>query len=96
MVKAYFSRLEPFYLMAPNEISDSSGFDAAPVEVNAEVLEKVRKLRSLIVQMEELFVSHPTYEECAQEEADDFVAGLVDIFGLEKDEVTSLQDVLGE
>lgn len=68
-IKAFFSRRVPLYLMGADEMGDSEGFDAYPVEVEDTVLANVRSMRRLIKSLEESFeVSAP--EESAQAEAD--------------------------
>ena len=76
IVKAYFSRLVPFYFLGEDEVNDSNGFDAYPVEVEDTVLANVRSVRRLVVSAEELFADSPAPEEQPQLEAD-FVAAEV-------------------
>jgi len=70
-VQAYFSRVEPFYLL--REVTDSEGFDAYPVEVPASALVKVEKIKAILRTMTELFDEMPAPEERTQEEADALV-----------------------
>ena len=79
-VRAYFSRLVPFYLLATDEISDVEGFDAYPVEVDPVVLANVRSVRRLVETMENLFDRNPAPEEVAQTEVDEFASEVRLIF----------------
>lgn len=74
MVKAYFSRLVPFYLL--RERDDSEGFDAYPVEVEGHILDLAEDLRSVANEMTRLFDNMPAPEERTQEEAD-FLSALL-------------------
>ncbi len=75
-VKAYFSRKEPFHLMAKEEMSDSASFDAYPVEVDDDVLHTAQQLRRLLKDMDDQFLENPAPEDCAAEEALVFAAEL--------------------
>ena len=70
MAKAYFSRKEPLYLLRPEEVTDSNGFDAYPVEVDEATLDLVTRIRTAVFRMEDLFNNNPAPEEVAQAEAD--------------------------
>jgi hypothetical protein len=71
MVKAYFSREIPFYLMPMNQHSDDI-FDAQVVDVDIVLLDIAVALRGTIRLMEEHFQNAAAYEEVAQNEADLF------------------------
>jgi hypothetical protein len=71
-MKAFFSRKVPFYVLAADEVTDSIGFDAYPIEVNEATLSYAQQARAVVLDMEQLFKDNPTAEECAQEEADTF------------------------
>jgi hypothetical protein len=70
MAKAFFSRYVPFYVMAPEEVTDSNGFDAYPVEVSEATLSFARNMREVVDSMEAAFMESPAPEEAAQTEAD--------------------------
>lgn len=69
-MKAYFSRLQPFYLLGKEDLGDHEAFDAYPVEIDETVLANVRSVRRLVLKMQKLFEEHAAPEECAQLEAD--------------------------
>lgn len=69
MANAYFSRIVPFYFIAPEDLGDSQGFDAYPVEVNEDILTFATRARALVAAMENKFETSPAPEEAAQEEA---------------------------
>jgi len=69
-MKAYFSRVTPFYLIGQNEIGDHESFDAYPVDVDPQLLMVAQGLRGLVKTMERAFENNPAPEECAQAEAD--------------------------
>jgi len=69
-MKAYFSRLTPFYLLSEEEAGDSAGFDSYPVEVTPDLLTLCENLRSVTVDMTAKFDDMPAPEERTQEEAD--------------------------
>ena len=71
---AYISRKVPFYLLGLDEINDSNGFDAYPVEVPIDAVAKCQKLRATVSSMENSFFENSAPEEAAQEEADLLVA----------------------
>jgi len=71
-VQAYFSRLTPFYLIPANAMTDHEGFDAYPVFVSQDALDKAVALRAMSKQMTELFDDMPAPEERTQDEADAF------------------------
>ena len=79
-VRAFFSRRVPMYLLGADEVKDSDGFDAYPVEVDPVALANVRSLRRLVLQMEDLFETGSTPEDGAQTEADELVAEVRRIF----------------
>ncbi len=79
-MKAYFSRLTPFYLVTQEEMESELGFDAYPVEVDEVVLANVRSVRRLVQKMEEAFDINPAPEECAQLECDMFAEDVRRIF----------------
>jgi len=79
-VTAYFTRLQPFYLLSKEELGDHEAFDAYPVEVDATTIANVRSVRRLIEQMEQTFKDNPAPEECAELEAGIFEAGVRKIF----------------
>lgn len=68
-MKAYFSRLVPFYLIAPEDADDSIGFDAYPVDVDPRTVAVCQALRRLERQMDNVFDRMPAPEEKTQEEA---------------------------
>jgi len=68
-VIAYFSRLQPFYLLEKGEMSDHESFDAYPVEVDKVTLRNVRAVRELIEDMEAMFQTNTAPEDCAVKEA---------------------------
>ena len=70
MVKAYFSRRTPFYLLSAEEAKDDLGFDAYPVEVDEKVLANVRSVRRLVAMMGKMFEEGSAPEDCAQAECD--------------------------
>ena len=63
MAKAFFSRQVPFYLMAPEEVTDSNGFDAYPVDAPKAAIDEARELRRIAVIMEEQFMLNPAPED---------------------------------
>jgi len=69
-MKAFFSRVVPFYFIEGKEMSDDQGFDAYPVEVEPKVLANARSARRLVAKMESLFLENSAPEEAAQAEAD--------------------------
>lgn len=71
MVKAYFSRKIPFYLMPLDAHADLT-FDAFPVEVKESTLKFAVDMRNIVADMEQAFDENPAYEEAAQFEADFF------------------------
>ena len=71
-MKAKFSRLVPFYLMAPEEATDSVGFDAYDVDVEPRTLAVAQALRQMAGEMNSLFDNMPAPEEAAQQEAAHF------------------------
>lgn len=79
-VTAYFSRLVPFYLLSKEDVADSDGFDAYPVEVDPVALANIRSVRRLVNTMETLFDNNPAPEEVAQQEADELVSEVRRIF----------------
>ena len=83
MIKAFFSRLVPFYLVPVDDADDSVGFDAYPVEVDERTLATAVALRRISERMTEKFDNMPAPEEAAQEEADLFeelIAEAYDVF----------------
>lgn len=79
-IKAYFSRRVPFYLLSADEVSDTEGFDAYPVEVDPVVLANVRSVRRLVNGMEALFERGSAPEEVAQVECDELASEVRRIF----------------
>lgn len=79
-VTAYFSRIQPFYLLSKEELGDHEAFDAYPVEVDEVTLRNVRAIRKLIKDMEVLFMDNPAPEECAVAEALAFESAVRRIF----------------
>ena len=75
MVKAFFSRKVPLYLL-PADTHPDQLFDAYPVEVPEEALKFIVATRSIITDMEEAFDENPAPEDAAQFEAD-FLVQLV-------------------
>lgn len=73
IVKAYFSRKVPFYLLAEEELTDSLGFDAIKVEVPLYSVKFSQKMRSIVKEMQQVIENNPAPEECAQEEADVYI-----------------------
>lgn len=71
-MKAYISRKVPFYLLAADEVNDSIGFDAYPVDVSANALAYAQRARKITKVMEEAFANNSAPEEAAQQEADLF------------------------
>ena len=78
-VKAYFSRVTPFYLIPVEDMTDHQGFDAYPVMVEADALIKAVLLREMSKTMTELFDNMPAPEEKTQDEADAFAALLAEL-----------------
>lgn len=68
-MKAKFSRLVPFYILAEDEADDSIGFDAYPVDVEPRTVAVCQALRKVAKEMNELFDNMPAPEEAAQQEA---------------------------
>ena len=69
MAKAFFSRKVPFYLLGPEEVNDSNGFDAYPVDIPSADIDKCQQLRATVDYMENTFLNSPAPEESAQDEA---------------------------
>jgi hypothetical protein len=79
-VKAYFSRVQPFYLLSKAECGDHEAFDAYPVEVDEVTLANVRSIRRLMTAMEEMFLEGGAPEDSAVTEAELFETEVRRIF----------------
>jgi len=78
-VKAFISRLTPFYILPADGAGDSIGFDSYPVEVDQRTVDLAVALRSLKGEMDLMFDNMPAPEERPQDEADFFAAALEEI-----------------
>ena len=78
-MKAFFSRNVPFFLMSPEENTDSDSFDAYPVEVPQDAVDMSQTLRRAALFMNNTFDNNPAPEECAQEEANAWLDSLADV-----------------
>lgn len=79
-VKAFFNRRHPLYYILPEEMSDSLGFDAYPVEVDPVVLRNIAAMRTLLLVMKDLIDNSGAPEDSAQSESDFFADEVRKIF----------------
>ena len=68
-VKAYYSRLLPFFLMTAEEMTDDQSFDAYPVMVDEVTLANCRSIRRLMIMMEAVHLAGSAPEDCAVSES---------------------------
>lgn len=66
--QTHFSRRARFFIV--DDMTTEDGFDAYPVEVDKNVLTRVKALKEVLDRMYDAFERNPAPEECAQQEAD--------------------------